>query len=63
MNLAGREMKTPTRATLILFNEDNEWKVIHEHWSSAEDDFSTKKMPSKNKDRYPRIIGIKQKRN
>ncbi|MDA4129946.1 MAG: ParB/RepB/Spo0J family partition protein [Thaumarchaeota archaeon] len=38
MNVGGKSMKTTTRATLILFNEDNEWKIIHEHWSSASDD-------------------------
>jgi len=63
MNFAGKEMKTPTRATLILFNEDNEWKVIHEHWSSAKDDFPSKTFTSKTKERYSKIVRIPAKQN
>jgi ParB family transcriptional regulator, chromosome partitioning protein len=63
MNFAGKEMKTPTRATLILFNEDNEWKVVHEHWSGPKDDFLTKTLGSSAKERYSRIVGIREKRN
>ena len=34
----GKTLVSPTRATLVFFKEGNEWRIAHEHWSTANDD-------------------------
>jgi ParB family chromosome partitioning protein len=33
--ISGKVLTSPTRATLVFFREGNNWKIVHEHWSSG----------------------------
>lgn len=33
--VSGKILMSPTRATLVFFREGNDWKIVHEHWSSG----------------------------